>query len=64
MDAATPAPDTPALIELRGATKRFVKPLDFAAKIGRRLGANLREEVVRAVDNATWRCSPAKWWGW
>ncbi len=44
------APDTPPLIELRGASKRFVKSLDLAAKIGRRLGANLREEVVRAVD--------------
>ncbi len=39
------------LIELRGASKRFVKSLDLAAKIGNRLGANVREEVVRAVDN-------------
>jgi peptide/nickel transport system ATP-binding protein len=41
----------PPLIELRGASKRFVKTLDLAAKIGRRLGANVREEIVRAVDN-------------
>jgi peptide/nickel transport system ATP-binding protein len=39
------------LIELRGASKRFVKSLDIAEKIGNRLGANVREEVVRAVDN-------------
>jgi peptide/nickel transport system ATP-binding protein len=43
--AATP------LIELRGASKRFVKSLDVAAKIGRRLGADVREEIVRAVDD-------------
>ncbi|HET8831532.1 MAG TPA: ATP-binding cassette domain-containing protein, partial [Casimicrobiaceae bacterium] len=39
------------LIELRGASKRFVKSLDIAEKIGNRLGANVREEVVRAVDD-------------
>ena len=44
-DSATP------LIELRGASKRFVKSLDLAARIGNRLGASVREEVVRAVDN-------------
>ena len=32
-------------------SKRFVKSLDLAAKIGNRLGANVREEVVHAVDN-------------
>jgi peptide/nickel transport system ATP-binding protein len=31
-------------------SKRFVKTLDAAAKIARRLGANVREEVVHAVD--------------
>ena len=44
------APATP-LIELRGASKRFVKSLDLAAKIGNRLGANVHEEIVRAVDH-------------
>ena len=39
------------LIELRGASKRFIKSLDIAEKIGNRLGASVREEVVRAVDN-------------
>ena len=42
---------SPPLIELRRASKRFVKSLDLAEKIGNRLGANVREEVVRAVDN-------------
>ncbi len=40
----------PELVELRQLSKRFVKPLDLAAKIARRLGSNVREEVVRAVD--------------
>jgi peptide/nickel transport system ATP-binding protein len=39
-----------ALVELRDVSKRFVKSLDTAAKIGNLLGANVKEEVVRAVD--------------
>ncbi len=42
---------TAPIIELRGLTKRFVKSLDFAARLAVRLGAPLREEVVRAVDD-------------
>ena len=38
------------LLELRGVSKRFVKTLDAAARIARRLGADVREEVVHAVD--------------
>jgi len=38
------------LVELRGVSKRFVKGLDTAAKIGNLFGAGLREEVVHAVD--------------
>jgi peptide/nickel transport system ATP-binding protein len=38
------------LIELRQVSKRFVKSLDLAARIGNRLGAGVREEVVHAVD--------------
>ena len=49
--ASVAAHKTTPLIELRGASKRFVKSLDLAAKIGNRLGANVREEIVRAVDN-------------
>ncbi len=39
-----------ALIELRRISKRFVRPLDLAAKLARRLGAQVREDVVHAVD--------------
>jgi peptide/nickel transport system ATP-binding protein len=38
------------LLELRGVSKRFVKPLDGAARIANLFGAHAREEVVRAVD--------------
>ena len=38
------------IIELRGVSKRFSKPLDFAARFARRLGARLRDETVHAVD--------------
>jgi len=40
---------SPPLIELRGVSKRFVKSLDLAEKIARRLGVGVREEVVHAV---------------
>ncbi len=49
--AARIAPEGAPLIELQGISKRFVKGLDLAAKLGRRLGANVREEVVHAVDH-------------
>lgn len=39
------------LLELRGASKRFEKTLDSAARIARYLGAAVKEEVVHAVDN-------------
>jgi peptide/nickel transport system ATP-binding protein len=38
------------LIEVRGLTRHFVKRLDLAGKIARRLGADIDEEVVQAVD--------------
>ena len=39
------------LVELNGISKRFVKSLDLAGKMARRLGASVREEVVHAVDD-------------
>jgi peptide/nickel transport system ATP-binding protein len=39
------------ILEVRAVTKRFVKHLDLAAKLVRRLGADIHEEVVQAVDN-------------
>ena len=41
------------LIELEHVSKRFVQPLDLAGKIARRLGADVSDEVVRAVDDVS-----------
>ena len=41
------------LLELRAVSKRFVKPLDAAAKVANLLGAKQREQVVHAVDNVS-----------
>ncbi len=43
--------DNAPILELKNISKRFVKPLDLAAKIANRLGASNREQVVHAVDN-------------
>ena len=39
------------LLELRDVSKRFVRRLDLAGKIARKLGANLTESTVHAVDH-------------
>tara|TARA_R110002073_G_scaffold3725_4_gene24590 strand:- start:10 stop:1005 length:996 start_codon:yes stop_codon:yes gene_type:complete len=44
-----------AILELTDVTKNFVKHLDAAAKLARYLGANVREEVVHAVDGVSLR---------
>lgn len=44
---------TEPLVEIRGVSKRFTKRLDVAGKIARRLGANIREETVHAVDDVS-----------
>ncbi|MEO5692342.1 MAG: ABC transporter ATP-binding protein [Usitatibacter sp.] len=41
----------PALLELRGVSKRFVKTIDFAGRIARRLGSSVKETTVHALDN-------------
>ena len=41
---------TTPLIEIRNVSKRFVKRLDAAGKIAARMGANISEETVHAVD--------------
>ncbi|MCP4198458.1 MAG: ATP-binding cassette domain-containing protein, partial [Proteobacteria bacterium] len=48
-DTANP----PAIVRLQNVSKRFVKSLDLAAKIAQKLGVNIREEVVHAVDNVS-----------
>ena len=47
-EAAPPA--GPALLELKGVSKRFVKRIDLAARIARLAGARIGERSVRAVD--------------
>jgi len=48
----TPAetPDAPTLLELKGVSKRFVKPLDLAARLVNLAGGRIHEQVVHAVD--------------
>jgi peptide/nickel transport system ATP-binding protein len=38
------------LVELRGVSKRFSHPLDVAEKVARKLGVDVRENVVHALD--------------
>ena len=40
-----------SMVEARELSKKFVKTLDLSAKIAAKLGADVREEVVRAVDH-------------
>jgi peptide/nickel transport system ATP-binding protein len=46
--------ETP-MVELRGVTRRFAKKLDIAAKLARKLGASVKEEIVHAVDGVDLR---------
>ena len=39
-----------SMLETRVLSKRFVKPLDFAAFLAQKLGSKVKEEVVQAVD--------------
>ena len=55
-------PMTSALMRLHSVSRHFVRRLDLVARVARRLGANLREEVVRAVAASTCRSNPARWW--
>ena len=57
MSAAAPAVP---LLELRGATKRFTSRLDFAGRIAAKLGANLREQTVHAVDRVSLAVAPGE----
>lgn len=42
-----------AMLEVRDISKNFVKKLDLAGKIAQKLGSNIREEVVHAVDGVS-----------
>ncbi len=43
----------PPILELRNISKRFVKSLDLAGRLAERLGADIHEETVHAVDNVS-----------
>jgi len=43
----------PPILELRNISKRFVKSLDFAGRLAERLGADIHEETVHAVDQVS-----------
>lgn len=48
------------ILEVRGVSKRFSKSLDFAAKFAARLGANVSEETVHAVDGVDLAVMPGE----
>ena len=57
----TPAPAAAVpLIALRGVSRRFVKGLDAAAKIGNLFGAGAKEEIVHAVDRVDLAIAPGE----
>ena len=49
-----------ALVEVKGLTKRFVKRLDLAERIAQRLGADVHEETVHAVDQVDLAIQPGE----
>ena len=49
-----------ALIDIQGVSKRFVKRLDLAGRIAQRLGSDIREEVVHAVDAVSLSIQPGE----
>ena len=48
------------IIELRNLTKQFTKTLDLSEKIANLLGAKIREQVVRAVENINLQVVPGE----
>ncbi len=51
---------TPPLIEVRDLSRRFEKKLDAAGRIAVRLGADLRDETVHAVDKVNLAIHPGE----
>ena len=41
------------IVEARALSKRFIKSLDLAGRMAARLGADMRDETVHAVDNVS-----------
>ena len=42
-----------SIVTVNNVSKRFIKSLDLAGKIAQRFGADIREEVVHAVDRVS-----------
>lgn len=55
-----PEPSAPALLELRGVSKRFSQPLDLAGKITRVFGGSASPQVVHAVDGVSLSIAPGE----
>jgi oligopeptide/dipeptide ABC transporter ATP-binding protein len=51
---------SPPLIEAQQVSRRFSRGLDYAEKIARALGADIRERVVHAVDTANLQVMPGE----
>jgi peptide/nickel transport system ATP-binding protein len=51
---------TTPIIALEGVSKRFVKKLDVAEKLARRLGAKVEEHTVHAVDRVNMSIQPGE----
>ena len=48
------------ILEIRDVSKRFTKRLDLAGKLAARLGADIRDEVVHAVDGVDLSIQPGE----
>ena len=50
----------PPIMEMKNLSKNFVKQLDLAGKVAKKLGANVKEEIVHAVDNFSLSIQPGE----
>ncbi|WP_375230108.1 ABC transporter ATP-binding protein [Roseobacter sp. S98] len=51
---------TAPLVEIRDVSKRFVRRLDLAGRIAQRLGADIHEETVHAVEGVSLSIAPGE----
>lgn len=51
---------TAPILEISGVSKRFSKRLDIAGKLAQKLGADIHEETVHAVDNVDLAIAPGE----
>jgi peptide/nickel transport system ATP-binding protein len=48
------------IIDVHGVTKSFIKLLDWAGRIAQKLGSDIRDEVIHAVDNVNLSIMPGE----